>query len=171
MQRKLTVILSADVVGYSSHMERDAAGTLSRLTQNRQTLFDPRVATQGGRVFKVMGDGVLCRVFQRRRRHHLRVRGPAGNACRRSQARRRRAASLSHRHQSGCKDPRSRAGRWYSAAQLVRLAPHRGPAFKCWVKPRVRKGGAILPLGGACPAHGEGTGAIASPCLLQSSTR
>ncbi|HRP11828.1 MAG TPA: adenylate/guanylate cyclase domain-containing protein, partial [Terricaulis sp.] len=59
MQRKLTVILSADVVGYSALMERDEAGTLSRLEHNRKTLFDPRVAAQGGRIFKVMGDGVL----------------------------------------------------------------------------------------------------------------
>jgi adenylate cyclase len=59
MQRKLTVILSADVVGYSTLMERDEAGTLTRLKQNRQTCFDPRVAAQGGRIFKVMGDGVL----------------------------------------------------------------------------------------------------------------
>jgi adenylate cyclase len=59
MQRKLTVIFSADVVGYSALMERDEAGTLSRLKENRKSLFDPRVAAQGGRIFKVMGDGVL----------------------------------------------------------------------------------------------------------------
>ena len=59
MQRKLTVILSADVVGYSAFMERDEAGTLQRLKENRKSLFDPRVAAHGGRTFKVMGDGVL----------------------------------------------------------------------------------------------------------------
>jgi adenylate cyclase len=59
MQQKLTVIMSADVVGYSSLMERDEAGTLLRLKENRKSLFDPRVAAQGGRTFKVMGDGVL----------------------------------------------------------------------------------------------------------------
>ena len=59
MQRKLTVILSADVVGYSALMERDEAGTLERLKENRRTLFDPRVAAHGGRIFKLMGDGVL----------------------------------------------------------------------------------------------------------------
>ena len=36
MQRKLTVILSADVVGYSALMERDEAGTLERLKANRR---------------------------------------------------------------------------------------------------------------------------------------
>ncbi len=59
MQRKLTVIFSADVVGYSGLMERDEAGTLARLKENRSGLFDPRVAAHGGRIFKLMGDGVL----------------------------------------------------------------------------------------------------------------
>jgi len=59
MQRKLTVILSADVVGYSGLMERDEAGTLDRLKANRKAIFDPRVATHGGRLVKLMGDGAL----------------------------------------------------------------------------------------------------------------
>ena len=59
MQRKLTVIFSADIVGYSGLMERDEAGTLERLKENRKALFDPRVAAHGGRIFKLMGDGVL----------------------------------------------------------------------------------------------------------------
>ena len=60
MQRKLTAILSADVVGYSGLMETDEAGTLERLKVNRSTIFDPQVATHGGRVFKLMGDGALA---------------------------------------------------------------------------------------------------------------
>jgi adenylate cyclase len=59
MQRKLTVILSADVVGYSGLMERDEAGTLSLLKENRAGIFDPQVAKHGGRQFKLMGDGAL----------------------------------------------------------------------------------------------------------------
>ncbi|HEY2886250.1 MAG TPA: adenylate/guanylate cyclase domain-containing protein [Rhizomicrobium sp.] len=59
MQRKLTAILSADVVGYSGLMEADETGTLERLKTNRKTIFDPQVATHGGRVFKLMGDGAL----------------------------------------------------------------------------------------------------------------
>ena len=35
MHRKLTAILSADVVGYSGMMEADEAGTLERLKVNR----------------------------------------------------------------------------------------------------------------------------------------
>ncbi len=60
MQRKLTAILSADVVGYSSLMEIDETGTMERLKANRSTIFDPHVATHGGRVFKLMGDGALA---------------------------------------------------------------------------------------------------------------
>ncbi|HEY7977477.1 MAG TPA: adenylate/guanylate cyclase domain-containing protein [Rhizomicrobium sp.] len=59
MQRKLTAILSADVVGYSGMMEADEAGTLERLKANRTRIFDPRVAIHGGRQFKLMGDGAL----------------------------------------------------------------------------------------------------------------
>lgn len=59
MQRKLTAILSADVVGYSRLMEADEAGTLTRLKANRLDIFDPLVASHGGRVFKLIGDGAL----------------------------------------------------------------------------------------------------------------
>ncbi|HEX3808420.1 MAG TPA: adenylate/guanylate cyclase domain-containing protein [Rhizomicrobium sp.] len=60
MQRKLTAILSADVVGYSGLMEADEAGTLHRLKDNRTKIFDPQVEAAGGRVFKLMGDGALA---------------------------------------------------------------------------------------------------------------
>ena len=60
MQRKLTAILSADVVGYSGLMEADELGTLERLKANRVRIFDPHVAAYGGRVFKLMGDGALA---------------------------------------------------------------------------------------------------------------
>src|SRR5579859_5454733 len=59
MQRKLTAILSADVVGYSGLMEADEAGTLERLKANRARIFDPHVTIHGGRLFKLMGDGAL----------------------------------------------------------------------------------------------------------------
>ncbi|HWD48744.1 MAG TPA: adenylate/guanylate cyclase domain-containing protein [Rhizomicrobium sp.] len=59
MQRKLTAILSADVVGYSGMMEADEAGTLERLKANRARIFDPHVTINGGRLFKLMGDGAL----------------------------------------------------------------------------------------------------------------
>ena len=59
MQRKLTAILSADVVGYSGMMEADEAGTLERLKVNRARIFDPHLAIHEGRLFKLMGDGAL----------------------------------------------------------------------------------------------------------------
>jgi adenylate cyclase len=60
MQRKLTAILSADVVGYSGLMEADETGTLERLKANRARIFDPHVNINGGRVFKLIGDGALA---------------------------------------------------------------------------------------------------------------
>ncbi len=51
--------MSVDVVGYSRMMEQDEAGTLERLKISRHKIFDPKVAANGGRVVKLMGDGAL----------------------------------------------------------------------------------------------------------------
>jgi adenylate cyclase len=59
-QRRLAAILAADVVGYSGLMEADEAGTLAGLKTLRRELIDPRMATYGGRVVKLMGDGMLA---------------------------------------------------------------------------------------------------------------
>ena len=60
MERKLTTILAADVVGYSALMEADEAGTHERLRASRKDLFEPAIAHHHGRVFKLMGDGLLA---------------------------------------------------------------------------------------------------------------
>ena len=60
MQRKLAAILSADVVGYTAHMERDEAGTFDRLRTSRKELFEPVTRRHHGRIFKLMGDGLLA---------------------------------------------------------------------------------------------------------------
>ena len=60
MQRKLSVILAADVVGYSALMEKDEAGTFDRLSAHRKGLFEPEIEKHLGRVFKLMGDGLLA---------------------------------------------------------------------------------------------------------------
>src|SRR3990170_2411038 len=60
MERKLAAILAADVVGYSSLMERDEAGTFERLTAGRKELFEPEIEKRHGRIFKLMGDGLLA---------------------------------------------------------------------------------------------------------------
>jgi predicted ATPase/class 3 adenylate cyclase/DNA-binding CsgD family transcriptional regulator len=59
MKRKLAAILAADVVGYSRLMERDEAGTLTALKTIRKQLLMPLIAEHQGRIFKLMGDGVL----------------------------------------------------------------------------------------------------------------
>ena len=59
MERRLTTILAADVVGYSRLMAADETGTLVALTALRREIMDPNTATYGGRVVKLMGDGTL----------------------------------------------------------------------------------------------------------------
>jgi adenylate cyclase len=60
MHRKLAAILAADMVGYSAHMERDEQGTHERLKAARTELIEPEIARLHGRVFKLMGDGMLA---------------------------------------------------------------------------------------------------------------
>ncbi len=59
IERRLTTILAADVVGYSRLMAADEAGTLASLKALRRELFEPRTAEYHGRVVKLMGDGTL----------------------------------------------------------------------------------------------------------------
>jgi adenylate cyclase len=60
MERKLAVILAADVVGYAALMEADEAGTFDRIRAGRMELFEPEIARHHGRIFKLMGDGLLA---------------------------------------------------------------------------------------------------------------
>lgn len=59
-ERRLAAILCADVVGYSRLMEADEEGTLAALRALRQSIVDPRIRNNGGRIFKTTGDGVLA---------------------------------------------------------------------------------------------------------------
>jgi TolB-like protein/class 3 adenylate cyclase len=59
MERRLTTILAADVVGYSRLMAADEAGTLTQLKVLRNELIESQVAQYGGRLVKLMGDGTL----------------------------------------------------------------------------------------------------------------
>jgi adenylate cyclase len=59
VQRKLAAILSADAVGFGRLMELDETGTMARLTSLRRDVIDPAIAAHHGRIFKLMGDGVL----------------------------------------------------------------------------------------------------------------
>jgi len=60
VERKLAVILVADIVGYSAQMERDEAGTHARVTERRRQVFEPEIARHQGRIFKLVGDGLLA---------------------------------------------------------------------------------------------------------------
>src|SRR5690349_15177771 len=60
MERRLSAILAAEVVGYSRLMEADEAGTFDRLRALRKELFEPEIAKRHGRIFKLMGDGLLA---------------------------------------------------------------------------------------------------------------
>lgn len=60
MQRKLTAILDADVVGWSRLSQTDEIGTLERLKRHRAQILDPLMAEHGGRVVKLLGDGTLA---------------------------------------------------------------------------------------------------------------
>ena len=59
MQRRLSAILVADVVGFSRLMGVDEAGTLERLKEARRSRFEPLVAEHGGRIIKLTGDGAI----------------------------------------------------------------------------------------------------------------
>ncbi len=60
VERKLTTIFAADVVGYSRLMGEDEAGTLARLKSLRKELVQPKIAGGRGRIVKLMGDGLLA---------------------------------------------------------------------------------------------------------------
>ena len=59
VQRRLAAILAADLVGYSRLMGADEAGTLAALQLRRREVLEPLVSQHGGRIFKLMGDGML----------------------------------------------------------------------------------------------------------------
>jgi adenylate cyclase len=60
MERRLTAILAADVVGYSRLMGADEAGTLAALKAVQTELIDGKIAQHQGRIVKLTGDGILA---------------------------------------------------------------------------------------------------------------
>src|ERR1700678_330900 len=56
--RKLAAILAADVVGYSRMMGEDEAGAAT-LVRERRDAAQPIIDAHGGRLFKIMGDGMF----------------------------------------------------------------------------------------------------------------
>jgi class 3 adenylate cyclase len=59
VERRLTAILAADVVGYSRLLGADEEGTLERVKAMRRELLDPKIAEHRGRIVKTTGDGFL----------------------------------------------------------------------------------------------------------------
>lgn len=60
MERRLSAILAADLVGFTRLIRNDEAGTLSLLRQHKQELIDDCIGRHTGRVFKHTGDGFLA---------------------------------------------------------------------------------------------------------------
>lgn len=60
MERRLTSILAADVVGYSRLMGADEAGTLAQLKQVRAEILEAKITQPNGRIVKLTGDGILA---------------------------------------------------------------------------------------------------------------
>lgn len=58
-QRKLAAILAADIVGFSSLMERDEEGAYGRVGRLQREVIEPRLFEQKGRLIKTTGDGFL----------------------------------------------------------------------------------------------------------------
>ena len=59
LNRKLSVILYADIHGYSRLMDQDEAGTVVRLTQSL-AMIRRLVSDYGGNVVNTAGDGVVA---------------------------------------------------------------------------------------------------------------
>jgi class 3 adenylate cyclase len=58
-RRTLTVVMHADMVGYSRLIGLDDAGTLVRLRRMRRQLIDPAIAGNGGTIRQTAGDSLL----------------------------------------------------------------------------------------------------------------
>src|SRR5437868_2899336 len=59
MERRLTAILAADVVGYSRLMGANESGTLGALDALRTDFINPKISEHQGRIVKLTGDGML----------------------------------------------------------------------------------------------------------------
>lgn len=59
MERRLTAILAADVVGYSRLMGANETGTLAALKALQKDFIDGKIAEHQGRIVKLTGDGML----------------------------------------------------------------------------------------------------------------
>ena len=59
MERRLTAILAADVVGYSRLMGADEGGTLAQLKRLRAEVIEPKITELRGHIVGSAGDSLL----------------------------------------------------------------------------------------------------------------
>lgn len=59
VERRLSTILAADVVGYSRLVGRDEEGTITGVKAHITELIEPKAVQYRGRIVKLMGDGIL----------------------------------------------------------------------------------------------------------------
>ena len=57
--RRLSAVVSLDVVGFTAMVEADERGTLALVAKVKNNLIDQTLAEHGGELFKTMGDGAL----------------------------------------------------------------------------------------------------------------
>src|SRR5215213_6276675 len=60
IDRRLATIMIADVVGFSSMMERDEEGAYARIRALQQSVISPELHVHHGRLVKTTGDGFLA---------------------------------------------------------------------------------------------------------------
>ena len=60
LERRLTTMLAADVVGYSRLMEFDEQSTHAALQTHLNEFIIPHIEKRNGRIVKLMGDGLLA---------------------------------------------------------------------------------------------------------------
>jgi len=60
VQKRLSAVLAADVVGYTRLMEKDSDGTVAAWQAARNDVIDPFIAEHLGRIVKHTGDGFLA---------------------------------------------------------------------------------------------------------------
>src|SRR3954451_10025361 len=60
VERRLSAVLVADLVGYTEHMHGAETTTYQQVKSDLSTIFEPRIAAHRGRIVKTMGDGILA---------------------------------------------------------------------------------------------------------------
>jgi class 3 adenylate cyclase len=68
LERRLAVITSTDLVGFTQLMKQDETGTWEKLCALRKELFKTTTALHNGKIFKATGDWMLADLLTARMR-------------------------------------------------------------------------------------------------------